>query len=86
MREIHDATQELGEKFAEWCAAMGIERQPSLSITNQTYQDNVPEMHFTTMVDDVPFSGRYVRGEKLRMMHGCLPDWCPGRGHCHRRR
>ena len=54
--ELHDASQELTEKFAKWCAMMGIERQPSLSITKQTYEetDSNPEMHFTTMVDDVP--------------------------------
>jgi len=27
-------------------------------------------MHFTTMVEDIPLSGRYVRGEKLVMVHG----------------
>lgn len=66
------AAQELTEKFAEWSAMMGIERQPTLSITQQSYEetDNKPEMHFTTMVDDIPLRGRYTRGEKLRMMHG----------------
>ena len=68
--ELHDATQELTEKFAEWCGTMGIERQPSLSINKESYEDGVPEMHFTTIVEDIPLRGRYVRGEKLVMMHG----------------
>ncbi len=67
--ELHDATQELTEKFAEWCSVMGIERRPSLSITKQSYEDHVPEIHFTTMVDDIPLRGRYLRGEDLTMMH-----------------
>ena len=67
--EFHDATQELGDKFAEWCSVIGIEKQPSLQINEQNYEDGVPEMQFTTMVDDIPLRGRYVRGEKLVIMH-----------------
>jgi hypothetical protein len=68
--ELHDATQELAEKFAEWCGVMGIEKQPSLQINEQSYEDGVPEMQFTTMVDDIPLRGHYVRGERLVMMQG----------------
>jgi hypothetical protein len=67
--ELDDATIELREKFTEWCAVMGIERVPALVITKESYNDNVPEMHFKTSVDDVDLHGHYVRGEKLTMMH-----------------
>ena len=71
--ELHDTTLEVREKFAEWCAAMGIEKVPSMSITNERYDassSNAPEMDFRTMVDDIELRGHYVRGEQLRMMHG----------------
>jgi hypothetical protein len=70
--ELDDATIELRDKFAEWCAAMGIERVPSIAVSKDSYdvRDNeIPEMRFNTTVDDVPLNGRYVRGEKLRMVY-----------------
>ncbi len=68
--ELDDTTIELREKFTEWCAVMGIERVPALVITEESYNDNVPEMHFQTIVDDVDLQGHYVRGDKLTMRHG----------------
>lgn len=70
--ELDDATIELRDKFAEWCAAMGIERVPALAVSKDSYDvrnDEIPEMRFSTIVDDIPLHGRYVRGEKLRMSY-----------------
>ena len=68
--ERDETTTELREKFAEWCAAMGIDPVPGLVITKETHTDDVPESHFRTVVDDVELRGRYLRGEKLRMTYG----------------
>jgi hypothetical protein len=68
--ERDEATLEVRDKFAEWCAAMGIEKIPALAITKETHTDNVPEVQFRTLVDDVELRGRYLRGEKLRMTYG----------------
>jgi len=71
--ELHDTTMELREKFAEWCAMMGIEKVPSISVTDERYDassGNAPEMDFRTTVDDIDLTGHYVRGDKLRVTHG----------------
>ncbi len=70
---LSDATNELREKFDEWCADIGVEKPPSLNISNQTYDDStgfVPQMDFHTIVDDLELRGHFVSGEKLQVMHG----------------
>ncbi len=68
--ERDEATMELRDKFTQWCAAIGIEQVPGLSITKETQVDGVPEQHFRTVVDDVELRGRYLRGENLHMTYG----------------
>ena len=70
---LSDATNELREKFDEWCADIGIERPPSLNISNQRYDEStgfVPQMDFRTIVDDIELKGHFVSDEKLQVMHG----------------